>query len=121
MNHTTLQRIVAISLVAAMTTIGLAVLSPAKVMAQGNGPPIIPPGQLKKITRDLLTANSLTNLDNGAYQIKTNPGNGKITITGPNDLKIEQDRSFTGDLADSIADLVGGNTRSDSSSANSGS
>lgn len=111
MNHTTLERIVAISLVAAMTTIGMSVLSSAKVMAQ----PIIPPGQLNK----LLTANcpNQPGLDNGAISIACLGNSGKIRIEGPLG-RIEQDRSVIPDLFGSILD---GNTRSsDTGSSDTG-
>jgi hypothetical protein len=100
MNHTTLERIVAISLVAAMTTIGMSALSSAKVMAQ----PIVPPGQINK----LLTANcpNEPGLDNGAISIKCLGNSGKIRIEGPLG-RIEQDRSVIPDLFGSILSGIG--------------
>jgi len=96
MNHTTLERIVAISLVAAMTTIGISVVGPAKVMAaaddnngNGNG-----------------NGGSL-NLDNGAYSIKTQDG--RVVISGPLG-DISQNRPSLPDLSGVIPDICPGNS-----------
>ena len=98
MNHTTLERIVAISLVAAMTTIGISVFGPAKVMAaaddnngNGNGNGI----------------GASLSLDNGAYSIKSDDG--RVLIRGPLG-DIGQERPNLPDLSSVIPDICPGNS-----------
>jgi hypothetical protein len=102
MNHTTLERIVAISLVAAMTTIGLSVLSSAKVMAAS----------------DMTTRNARSlDYDNGVYSIHADDSG--TTLTGPNGLQAKQPIPQLPDLSSVISGITSGLGQPDQSSSSS--